>query len=145
MLELNYRALGMQKAMDQLKQITPELQLRTLAVGRRTAMANLVHHAPGRMGRADAWSSRFDKSKGIVDFFSNKYPMKIIQFMEAGTRPHPIVPVAAQALRFMVAGKAVFAKSVMHPGTKPYKMIEQAARGAALAMRECGRRYGKIR
>jgi len=142
MLEMNYKALGVKKAMATVQKIPPELQVRTLAVGRRTAMATLQFDSPGGMGRRDSWSSDFNKSKGIVDIFNTKYPMKIIQYMEQGTRPHMILPKKkGGVLRFMSEGKVIFARSVAHPGTRPYKMIEHAARNAALAMREVARRY----
>jgi len=43
-------------------------------------------------------------------------------FVTEGTRPHEIKPVNAKALRFVIGGVVVFAKSVKHPGTKanPY-------------------------
>ncbi|PJH69208.1 hypothetical protein CVR96_27540 [Salmonella enterica subsp. enterica serovar Typhimurium] len=39
--------------------------------------------------------------------------------MEYGTKPHKISAKTANALKFEVGGNTVFAKSVMHPGTKP--------------------------
>ena len=46
-----------------------------------------------------------------------------------GTDPHEIVPVEAQALRFVVEGEVIFARRVQHPGTPgdPYidRSIEQ--------------------
>jgi hypothetical protein len=41
------------------------------------------------------------------------------QYVITGTRPHVIEPVNAKALRFMIGGQVIFAKSVNHPGTKP--------------------------
>lgn len=38
-------------------------------------------------------------------------------YVEYGTRPHIIQPVRAQALRFEVEGKVVYAMSVNHPGS----------------------------
>jgi len=40
-------------------------------------------------------------------------------FQEYGTRPYKIVARRGKALRFFVGGKAVFAKSVNHPGLRP--------------------------
>ena len=40
-----------------------------------------------------------------------------------GTRPHLITPKRAQALRFTAGGRVVYARSVMHPGTKPNKYL----------------------
>ena len=40
-------------------------------------------------------------------------------FVREGTRPHEIVPRRARALRFIIAGKVIFARRVHHPGTRP--------------------------
>ncbi len=40
-------------------------------------------------------------------------------FIENGTRAHPIVARSASRLRFVVGGRVVFARAVMHPGTAP--------------------------
>lgn len=51
---------------------------------------------------------------------------KTAVFLEFGTRPHKIRARKAKALRFMSGGRAVFRKSVNHPGTKPYKTFYRA-------------------
>lgn len=48
-------------------------------------------------------------------------------FVEEGTAPHEILPVNAQALRFEMHGKVVFAKRVNHPGTAPQPFIRETA------------------
>jgi hypothetical protein len=45
-----------------------------------------------------------------------------------GTRPHTIRPRNAQALRFVIGGRVVYAKVVHHPGTKPNPFLERAVR-----------------
>lgn len=40
-----------------------------------------------------------------------------------GTRPHVITPQRAEMLRFSSRGRIVYARSVMHPGTKPNKYL----------------------
>jgi len=44
------------------------------------------------------------------------------QFVSSGTRPHVILPKRGKALRFVIAGRTVFARRVNHPGTRanPY-------------------------
>lgn len=44
---------------------------------------------------------------------------RIAVFLDQGTAPHTIVAKRAKALRFMVNGSVVFARSVRHPGTAP--------------------------
>jgi len=149
MLELNYKVLGVKRAMAVVIRIPPKLQEKTLAVGRRTALASLVYYGPGGMGKRVAWGYKANVAKGFVDIFSTSYSKDVIKFMEFGTRPHMIFPKTSRAwmrglagvLRFTVNGKVVFARSVAHPGTKPYKMIEHAAQDAALSMRAVAERY----
>lgn len=44
-------------------------------------------------------------------------------FVHSGTRPHWIVPVKAKALRFVIGGNVIFAKKVLHPGTRPDEFV----------------------
>jgi hypothetical protein len=59
------------------------------------------------------------------------------RFLQDGTRAHTIVARGA-ALRFVVAGRVVFAKSVQHPGTSPRPFMTEARdageRAIALAL-----------
>lgn len=48
-------------------------------------------------------------------------------FVENGTRPHDIVP-HGRALRFVVNGRAVFTRTVHHPGTKATHFLSDGAR-----------------
>lgn len=43
-----------------------------------------------------------------------------------GTKPHIIRPKRANALRFKVGGKTVFAKVVHHPGTRARPFLDRA-------------------
>jgi hypothetical protein len=51
-----------------------------------------------------------------------------------GSRPHLIRPRNAQALRFQIGGRTVFAKLVRHPGTKARPFLRNA--GLRIASRE---------
>lgn len=48
-----------------------------------------------------------------------------------GTRPHIIRPRQAQALRFVIGGRVVFAKVVHHPGTRARPFLDDALRQVA--------------
>lgn len=48
-------------------------------------------------------------------------------YVHEGTRPHIIRPRRAQALRFQIGGRTVFAKMVRHPGTKARPFLRNAA------------------
>lgn len=47
-------------------------------------------------------------------------------FVEAGTKPHPIVARRATFLRFEQHGVVRFARRVFHPGTKPTNFMRDA-------------------
>lgn len=45
-----------------------------------------------------------------------------------GTAPHIIRPRNAQALRFRIGGRVVYARVVHHPGTRPNPFLDRALR-----------------
>lgn len=50
-------------------------------------------------------------------------------YVEFGTQPHTITPKHGKYLKFKTdSGKVVFARSVRHPGSKPYPFMEPAFR-----------------
>lgn len=54
-------------------------------------------------------------------------------FVNDGTRPHIIRPRRAQALRFRIGGRIVYAKVVHHPGTRARPFLDKALREVAAA------------
>lgn len=48
------------------------------------------------------------------------------KFVHDGTRPHVIRPIRAQALRFTVGNRVVYAKVVHHPGTRARPFLDRA-------------------
>lgn len=60
--------------------------------------------------------------------------------LERGSRPHLIVPRRASALRFTVGGRVIFARSVNHPGTRPYNILRDGVRRAATRLNQLARR-----
>lgn len=51
---------------------------------------------------------------------------KYATYVEEGTRPHVIVPIKNKMLAFKINGKMVFARSVHHPGSRPYPFMRPA-------------------
>lgn len=51
----------------------------------------------------------------------------LLSYLEFGTKPHYIFAKNAKALRFMMNNRAVYAKWVAHPGTRPYGMVRAAS------------------
>ncbi|CAA0134539.1 Uncharacterised protein [Mycolicibacterium vanbaalenii] len=56
-------------------------------------------------------------------------------YVHEGTRPHLIRPRRAQALRFQIGGRTVFAKLVRHPGTRARPFLRNAGTRVAAQMR----------
>lgn len=59
------------------------------------------------------------------------------RYVHEGTRPHLIRPRGAQAMRFEVGGRTVFARLVRHPGTKARPFLRNA--GLRVAAEESAR------
>lgn len=65
------------------------------------------------------------------------------RFVRVGTRPHTIRPVRAQALRFEINGRIVFAKRVRHPGTRPNPYARETLRRAEPRIRQVVEEMGR--
>ena len=76
--------------------------------------------ASGRIKRAAFFSFR-PKAKVIFD-------VDYARFVNDGTAPHIIRPRNAQALRFRIGGRVVYAKVVHHPGTRAKPFLDRAVR-----------------
>lgn len=69
--------------------------------------------------------SLFAETRGTIIKIGSNSP--IAKFVNNGTGPHTIRPLGSgKALRFVIGGKVVFAKSVRHPGTKPNRFMQRA-------------------
>ena len=67
------------------------------------------------------------------------------RWVEEGTRPHVIVPRRARALRFLVGGRVVFARRVMHPGTQGAAMFREGWEAAQPRIRRVfAARLGRV-
>jgi len=50
-------------------------------------------------------------------------PLSYALMHHEGTRPHVITPKNAKMLRFTSKGRVVYARTVLHPGTRPNKYL----------------------
>ncbi len=89
------------------------------------ALEEMRRRAPERTGRLKRSIRLQPAPVGGTAVIGPTVPYAV--FVEYGTRPHEILPVRAQALRFEVEGRVVYAKSVRHPGTKPQFFIRGTA------------------
>lgn len=87
----------------------------------RRVQRNARRMAPGRMGR---------KVNAVVVGkhvrIESSHPATM--YVHNGTRPHVIRPRYRKVLKFSVKGRTVFARVVMHPGTKPNPFLTKALR-----------------
>lgn len=62
--------------------------------------------------------------RGLYVYVGSTVPYSLLH--HEGTRPHVIVPVKAQVLRFQTRGGIRFAAIVHHPGTRPNRYLVNA-------------------
>ena len=62
-------------------------------------------------------------------------PAKYAKYVNDGTKPHVILPKNGGFLRFVIAGRVIFAKKVNHPGTAKRPFMENAADAGGQAMK----------
>ena len=88
--------------------------------------------APVRTGRLRA-SGRLIESSflGLRPKIRVVFTADYAAAVNDGTRPHIIRPRTAQALRFTIGGRVVFAKVVHHPGTRARPFLDDALRQVA--------------
>jgi hypothetical protein len=86
--------------------------------------------APGSMGDGNNITVAIRRGPGgdFQGVINSRHPATL--YVIGGTRPHVIRPVRARALKFTVGSQTVFAKIVMHPGTKPNNFLREGLRAA---------------
>lgn len=84
----------------------------------RRVEAEARRRAPGSMGRGNNIRVAIQRGPGgeFRGIVTVAHPA--VLYILHGTRPHLIRPRRAQALRFTVGGRVVYAKLVRHPGTR---------------------------
>jgi hypothetical protein len=107
-----------------------DVSVRELGAGVRRAVVLAGREGAEEGRRAATWKDRTGDarrtilSKLVKDVFGTVEadivaPLHYHPYLDAGTRPHEIRPVRARFLRFIASdGALVFARRVMHPGTR---------------------------
>lgn len=92
--------------------------------------AEARRRAPGSMGDGNNITVQIRRGPGgdFQGVINSRHPASL--YVLGGTRPHVIRPVRARALKFTVGGRTVYAKAVMHPGTKANNFLAEALRAA---------------
>ncbi len=72
-------------------------------------------------------SIRQERGAGFIDIVAGRPGSTYyVLYHHDGTGPHTIRPRRAKALRFVVAGRVVYAQKVRHPGTRPNPFLRNA-------------------
>lgn len=66
---------------------------------------------------------------------------EVAEILEKGSAAHIISPRVANALRFEIGGRVVYARRVQHPGTRAYRWLERAG---LLSDAELRARFGGV-
>jgi hypothetical protein len=80
-----------------------------------------VRHKDGQRSQVHFHPAKISTVGARVETASQK-----MVFLEKDTKAHEIRAVRARALRFVIRGKTIFAKSVQHPGTRGKHMWQRA-------------------
>jgi hypothetical protein len=95
----------------------------------RRVEVEAIRRAPGSMGRTIRAQIRRGPGGDFQGVINVRHPATL--YVIGGTRPHRIQPRRPNGvLRFTVNGQVVYAKYVMHPGTKPNDFLREALRAA---------------
>lgn len=105
---------------------------RELEIAARQVMNRAKVLAPVDTGRLRA-SIRIESRRTFTlrSVFTVGSDVSYAPMVHDGTRPHTIRPKRAQALRFRVGGRVVYAKVVHHPGTRARPFLDRALREVA--------------
>ena len=129
MVEINVKVEGLEKAIASAEGFPGEADKNMDIVMARAANQGMTWMYPDTpVGNTMALrNSLFSRQigKASMEIGSNSL---IGVFVHQGTRPHEILPVRAQALRFRVGGihgSFIFARRVWHPGTKPNPFVKR--------------------
>ena len=112
---------------SEIRRVTREAATQEISTGARQVANRAKILTPVDTGRLRA-SIRYTISSAgnpSATVFTN---VQYAPYVHDGTRPHVIRPRRAQALRFRVGGRTVFANVVNHPGTRARPFLTQALR-----------------
>lgn len=139
----SYRLEGARELIRDLEKTYPNLVKKTIdkeyrktgvRVKREIRNQWLPYRKTGRLDRSIGWGLGNKGGKSTHQTLSNYSIAPHALFRENDTRPHYIFPRIKSVLRFMVNGKWVFAKYVLHPGTRGDPAFRDAERRRYLGL-----------
>lgn len=109
----------------------------------RIGIGTAVKVAYRSVRESTLFRDRTGELRGTVDILdTGAYTKRLIApaahalYVNGGTKPHIIVPKnPGGRLRFVIAGRTIFAKKVNHPGTSPRPFMDHAADAGGQAMK----------
>lgn len=132
MPEVVLKIENLDKAIDAFRKM-PEQFSKTMRLTMKHAVRDIREHAAanhrftsrtGSLERSISSTTYDDPITGVVFLDSGIAPYGF--YVHQGTGPHAIVPKRKKVLRWALGGDFVFAKAVLHPGTKPDRFLEGA-------------------
>ncbi len=128
------------EASDALRNLK-SIERRILDVA-RIGVATAVRVAYRNVRESTLFKDRTGQLRGTVDIIdTGAYSKRLIApasyalYVNGGTKPHVILPKNFPFLRFVIAGRVIFARKVNHPGTSPRPFMEHAADAGGQAMK----------
>lgn len=139
-MDLSLELQGMDRLVDAFMRL-PEATRRRMSITIKKGGRLIVSHARAnhrfetRKGRLERAIDMTETGPSEVTVFLNESAAPHARFVHDGTSPHLITPARRQALRWTQGSEFRFARSVLHPGTKPDPFLYQAAEAKAPAVR----------
>lgn len=102
----------------------------------KTVAGQRLQRGPGPRHYADSFKSEVARGRGgelrfrVTNTRKTRNGRDLAAILEAGSRPHLIRPRKVGGVLVFTArdGRTVFAREVMHPGTRAYRIMETALR-----------------
>ena len=144
----------LERAMDKAKSVVESRTPRSTGTGSQKGKHladgwTLLKVGGGKWGSGNAIFSLFNrfthnadgKPRGAALLPGKEYTL--LEVLEYGSPPHVITPRNKTILRWEVDGSVVWAKRVMHPGTRPYAMIRVARERLKRDIQKINKRIAK--
>lgn len=107
---------------DLYRAVDKPLSAHLRTIGRRITVAAKAQVGKNTGDLARSIHFKIDRHLGLPGLWVGTYDSKA-RLHHEGTRPHVIRPTRAEFLRYSARGRVVYARQVMHPGTRPNRFL----------------------
>ena len=101
--------------------------MRTIGLKIYAGATSMAGHRTGQLRRRMYVSQG---TRGRYQYVEVGSKARHAYWLHEGTKPHRILPENGRLLRFNVGGRVVYARKVMHPGTRPNPFLTVPMRKA---------------